>query len=88
MLIPGVLFLPSVHSESRFSSVEIAYIGSNVPENFEKKDGKPYLARVILLNRKFVVEQGSPSMVKGVGFRSLSCRGSWVQIPPPAPTEV
>ncbi len=30
--------------------------------------------------------QGSPSMVKGVGFRSLSCRGSWVQIPPPAPT--
>ena len=24
-------------------------------------------------------------MVKGVGFRSLSCRGSWVQIPPPAP---
>ncbi len=29
--------------------------------------------------------QGSPSMVKGVGFRSLSCRGSWVQIPPPAP---
>jgi hypothetical protein len=29
--------------------------------------------------------QGSPSMVKGVGFRSLSFRGSWVQIPPPAP---
>jgi hypothetical protein len=25
-------------------------------------------------------------MVKGVGFRSLSCRGSWVQIPPPALT--
>jgi hypothetical protein len=24
-------------------------------------------------------------MVKGVGFRSLSFRGSWVQIPPPAP---
>ena len=24
-------------------------------------------------------------MVKGAGFRSLSCRGSWVQIPPPAP---
>jgi hypothetical protein len=30
--------------------------------------------------------QGSPSMVKGVGFRSLSSRGSWVQIPPPALT--
>lgn len=29
--------------------------------------------------------QGSPSMVKGVGFRSLSCRGSWVRIPPSAP---
>jgi integrase len=28
--------------------------------------------------------QGSPSQVKGVGFRSLSCRGSWVRIPPPA----
>lgn len=24
-------------------------------------------------------------MVKGVGFRSLSFRGSWVQIPPSAP---
>ena len=24
-------------------------------------------------------------MVKGVGLRRLSCRGSWVQIPPPAP---
>ena len=23
-------------------------------------------------------------MVKGVGLRLLSCRGSWVQIPPPA----
>ena len=23
-------------------------------------------------------------MVKGVGLRRLSCRGSWVQIPPPA----
>ena len=30
--------------------------------------------------------QGSPSQVKGVGFRSLSCRGSWVRIPPPAPS--
>src|SRR4030067_2327720 len=30
-------------------------------------------------------ELGSPSMVKGVGLRLLSCRGSWVQIPPPAP---
>jgi hypothetical protein len=38
--------------------------------------------------------QGSPSLVKGVEppngrracFRSLSCRGSWVRIPPPAPT--
>ena len=31
-------------------------------------------------------------MVKGVGLRRLSCRGSWVQIPPPAlfnePTEL
>ena len=26
-------------------------------------------------------------MVKGVGFRSLSFRGSWVQIPPPAPAQ-
>ena len=24
-------------------------------------------------------------MAKGAGFRSLSRRGSWVQIPPPAP---
>jgi peptide chain release factor subunit 1 len=29
--------------------------------------------------------QRSPSQVKGVGFRSLSCRGSWVRIPPSAP---
>lgn len=29
--------------------------------------------------------QRSPSQVKGVGFRSLSRRGSWVRIPPSAP---
>jgi hypothetical protein len=29
--------------------------------------------------------QGSPSMVNGVGLRTLSRRRSWVQIPPPAP---
>ena len=29
--------------------------------------------------------RGSPSMAKGVGLRLLSRRGSWVQIPPPAP---
>jgi integrase len=29
--------------------------------------------------------QGSPSLVKGVGLRTLSRRRSWVQIPPPAP---
>ena len=28
--------------------------------------------------------RGSPSMVKGVGLRLPSLRGSWVQIPPPA----
>ena len=28
----------------------------------------------------------SPSMAKGVGLRLLSRRGSWVQIPPSAPT--
>ena len=28
--------------------------------------------------------RGLPSLVKGVGLRRLSCRGSWVQIPPPA----
>lgn len=31
------------------------------------------------------IKRGSPSMVKGVGLRLLSLRGSWVQIPPPAP---
>ncbi len=41
--------------------------------------------RVILDENNVHSVQGSPSMVKGVGFRSLSCRGSWVQIPPPAP---
>ena len=25
-----------------------------------------------------------PSLVKGAGLRTLSLRGSWVQIPPPA----
>ena len=28
--------------------------------------------------------QGLPSQVKGAGLRTLSRRGSWVQIPPPA----
>ena len=31
------------------------------------------------------MQRGSPSQVKGAGFRSLSRRGSWVRIPPPAP---
>ena len=30
------------------------------------------------------MQRGSPSQVKGAGFRSLSRRGSWVRIPPPA----
>jgi hypothetical protein len=29
--------------------------------------------------------RGSPSQVKGAGLRTLSRRGSWVRIPPPAP---
>ena len=29
--------------------------------------------------------RGLPSQVKGAGLRTLSRRGSWVQIPPPAP---
>ena len=29
--------------------------------------------------------QGSPSLVKGAGLRTLSRRRSWVRIPPPAP---
>jgi peptide chain release factor subunit 1 len=45
------------------------------------------------MTANWVSAQGSPSMAKGVEsplkgrgcFRSLSCRGSWVQIPPPAP---
>ena len=31
-----------------------------------------------------VFERGLPSQVKGAGLRTLSRRGSWVQIPPPA----
>ena len=29
-------------------------------------------------------KRGLPSQVKGAALRRLSCRGSWVQIPPPA----
>ena len=32
------------------------------------------------------LRRGLPSQVKGAGLRTLSRRGSWVQIPPPAPT--
>ena len=45
---------------------------------------------VLLSKRKLVglgvlwFGRGSPSQVKGAGFRSLSRRGSWVRIPPPA----
>src|SRR3990170_5454478 len=41
--------------------------------------------RVISDKSNEVLAQRSPSMVKGVGFRSLSRRRSWVQIPPSAP---
>jgi hypothetical protein len=44
-----------------------------------------YLSLNAALDDSKEIEQGSPSMVKGAGFRSLSFRGSWVQIPPPAP---
>ena len=37
------------------------------------------------IGKEMPLVRGSPSQVKGVGFRSLSCRGSWVRIPPPAP---
>jgi hypothetical protein len=32
-------------------------------------------------------KRGLPSQVKGAGLRTLSRRGSWVQIPPPAPID-
>ena len=32
-------------------------------------------------------KRGLPSQVKGAGLRRLSRRGSWVQIPPPAPVQ-
>ena len=35
----------------------------------------------------FVMRE-SPSLVKGVRFRSLSFRSSWVQIPSPAPYDI
>jgi hypothetical protein len=34
------------------------------------------------------MQRGSPSQVKGAGLRTLSHRGSWVRIPPPAPFSV
>ena len=46
--------------------------------------GNIFITKDNLITARLFV-QGSPSMVKGVGFRSLSFRGSWVQIPPPAP---
>jgi hypothetical protein len=60
-----------------------------------REEVKPFNAMPFLLfaiekyldpnSRKTHKMRGLPSMVKGVGLRLLSCRGSWVQIPPPAP---
>ncbi len=44
-----------------------------------------YLSVRIIFQYSNHIMQRSPSQVKGVGFRSLSCRGSWVRIPPSAP---
>src|SRR5438552_776139 len=35
--------------------------------------------------RSLAFTRGLPRQVKGAGLRTLSRRGSWVQIPPPAP---
>src|SRR5713226_6412479 len=43
-----------------------------------------YQSRFLSLART----RGLPRQVKGAGLRTLSRRGSWVQIPPPAPNDM
>ncbi len=44
-----------------------------------------YEGFIRLVSRVVFSRRGLPSQVKGAGLRTLSRRGSWVQIPPPAP---
>jgi hypothetical protein len=50
----------------------------------ERRQLKPLSNQI----RSLAFTRGLPRQVKGAGLRTLSRRGSWVQIPPPAPVSI